>query len=73
MLFEYLQVNYSNNKMIEHPQTGAFKQILQSSIILNNVIKAVQDGDTSNISVEGKVIFISFRFFFFRGLQILYF
>ena len=58
----FIQVNYQDNKLMEHPQTGGFKLVLQSSIILNNIIKAVQDGDTSNLSDEGKVIFRATHF-----------
>jgi len=41
--------------MIEHPQTQAYKFIIQDAIIVKNIMKAVQDGDTRNIPEEAKV------------------
>jgi hypothetical protein len=41
--------------MIEHPQTQAYKLIIQDAIIVKNIMRTVQDGDTKNIPVEAKV------------------
>jgi len=41
--------------MIEHPQTQAYKFIIQDAIIVKTIMKAVQDGDTRNIPEEAKV------------------
>lgn len=51
----YVQVNFLGNKMIEHPQSRAYKFIIQDAIILRNIMKTVQDGDTTNIPEEAKV------------------
>jgi hypothetical protein len=50
-----LQVNFVGNKLVEHPQTQAYKSILQDSIIIRNISKTIQDGNTSNIPEEAKV------------------
>jgi hypothetical protein len=42
--------------MIEHPQTRAYKFIIQDAIIVKNIMRTVQDGDTRNIPEEAKVI-----------------
>lgn len=41
--------------MIEHPQTQAYKFIIQDAIIMQNIMKTVQDEDTKNIPEEAKV------------------
>jgi hypothetical protein len=41
--------------MIEHPQTQAYKFIIQDAIIVKNIMKTVQDGDTRNVPEEAKV------------------
>jgi hypothetical protein len=41
--------------MIEHPQTQAYKFIIQDAIIVKNIMRSVQDGDTWNIPEEAKV------------------
>lgn len=47
-------VNFLGNKMIEHPQAQAYKLIIQDAIIIRNIMKTVQDGDTRNIPEEAK-------------------
>jgi len=41
--------------MIEHPQTQAYKFIIQDAIIVKNIMRTVQDGDTRNVPEEAKV------------------
>jgi len=50
-----VQVNFLGNKMIEHPQTQAYKFIIQDAIIVKNIMRTVQDGDTRNVPEEAKV------------------
>jgi hypothetical protein len=50
-----LQVNFVDGSLVEHPQTRAFKNIIQDSIIIRNITKTIQDGNISNIPEEAKV------------------
>jgi hypothetical protein len=50
-----LQINFVGSKLVEHPQTQAYKYIIQDSIIIRNITKTVQDGNTDNIPEEAKV------------------
>nr|CAD7262935.1 unnamed protein product [Timema shepardi] len=49
-------VNYVDNKMMEHAQTEVYKRILQDNMVLRNVIKLVQDGNTEDLTEEGKTV-----------------
>nr|CAD7431182.1 unnamed protein product [Timema monikensis] len=49
-------VNYIDNKMMEHAQTEVYKRILQDNMVLRNVIKLVQDGNTEDLTEEGKTV-----------------
>ncbi|KAI4500568.1 hypothetical protein M0802_004530 [Mischocyttarus mexicanus] len=50
-------VNFLNGQMIEHPQSQVYKSIIQNCLILRNIIQYIQDGNTSQLSEEGKVVF----------------
>lgn len=50
-----VQVNFVNNKLVEHPQTQAYKLIIQDSIIIQNITRTIRDGDTSSLPEEAKV------------------
>jgi hypothetical protein len=50
-----LQVNFVGSKLVEHPQTQAYKFIVQDCIIIHNITKTMQDGNTSSIPEEAKV------------------
>jgi hypothetical protein len=50
-----VQVNFVANKLVEHPQTQAYKLIIQDSIIIQNITKTMRDGDTSDMPPEAKV------------------
>jgi hypothetical protein len=50
-----LQVNFVGSKLVEHPQTQVYKFIVQDCIIMQNITKTMQDGNTSNIPEEAKV------------------
>ncbi|KDR17997.1 DNA-directed RNA polymerase I subunit RPA1, partial [Zootermopsis nevadensis] len=47
-------VNFVNNKLVEHPQTQAYKLIIQDSIIIQNITRTIRDGDTSSLPEEAK-------------------
>ncbi|KAJ4440775.1 hypothetical protein ANN_10621 [Periplaneta americana] len=49
-------VNFINDKIIEHPQSKTLKAILQDSIIVQHVMKAVRDGNTENLTGEGQSV-----------------
>lgn len=48
-------VNYLDGQMIEHPQSQAYKSIIQDCLVLRNIIQTIQDGDTKKLSEEGRV------------------
>ncbi|XP_069690249.1 DNA-directed RNA polymerase I subunit RPA1-like isoform X6 [Periplaneta americana] len=49
-------VNFINDKIIEHPQSKTLKAILQDSIIVQHVMKAVRDGNTENLTGDGQSV-----------------
>nr|XP_034196000.1 DNA-directed RNA polymerase I subunit RPA1 [Osmia lignaria] len=50
-------VNFVNGQMIEHPQSQVYKSIIQDCLVLRNIIQTIQDGDTSQLPEEGKLVF----------------
>ncbi|KAF7998354.1 hypothetical protein HCN44_009752 [Aphidius gifuensis] len=49
--------NYVDGQMIEHPQTLIYKSIMEDCLILRNIIKVIQDKDTSKLSDENITLF----------------
>lgn len=52
-----MQVNFVGNKLVEHPQTQAYRLVIQDSIIIQNITKTIRDGGTSDLPAEAKVCF----------------
>ncbi|XP_043584606.1 DNA-directed RNA polymerase I subunit RPA1 [Bombus pyrosoma] len=50
-------VNFVNGQMIEHPQSQVYKSIIQDCLVLRNIIQTIQDGDTNQLTEEGKLVF----------------
>ncbi|KAK9309722.1 hypothetical protein QLX08_000714 [Tetragonisca angustula] len=50
-------VNFVNGQMVEHPQSQVYKSIIQDCLVLRNIIQTVQDGDTDQLSEEGRLVF----------------
>ncbi|KAF7381991.1 hypothetical protein HZH66_013423 [Vespula vulgaris] len=50
-------INFLHGQMIEHPQSQVYKSIIQDCLILRNIIQSIQDGDTSRLPEEGKIVF----------------
>ncbi|PNF38093.1 DNA-directed RNA polymerase I subunit RPA1, partial [Cryptotermes secundus] len=49
-------VNFVGGKLVEHPQTQAYKLIVQDCIIIQNITKTMQDGNANSIPEEAKSI-----------------
>ena len=47
-------VNVMSDQVLEHPQSQVYKAVLQDCMILNNIIQAMQDGDSSRLPDEGE-------------------
>ncbi|XP_046471345.1 DNA-directed RNA polymerase I subunit RPA1 isoform X1 [Neodiprion pinetum] len=54
-------VNYVNGQLIEHPQSQVYKAIIQDCLVLRNIIQTIQDGDTSKLPEEGRIVFEQIR------------
>ncbi|PSN44886.1 hypothetical protein C0J52_06198 [Blattella germanica] len=54
-------VKFAGNMMVEHPQSEAFKEILNDCILLHIVINSLQDDGTKTMPVEGKVLLEQIR------------
>ncbi|XP_063994065.1 DNA-directed RNA polymerase I subunit RPA1 [Diachasmimorpha longicaudata] len=54
-------VNFLDGQLIEHPQTQVYKHIMQDCLVLRNIIQTIQDGDTSQLPEEGKLVFETIR------------
>ncbi|XP_033315278.1 DNA-directed RNA polymerase I subunit RPA1 [Bombus bifarius] len=50
-------VNFVSGQMIEHPQSQVYKSIIQDCLVLRNIIQTIQDGDTNQLTEEGKLVF----------------
>jgi len=69
-------VNRSARGIVEHPQSHTLKVIMQNIVVIQNLQKAIKDGNLDQIPNEGKVNFhslrvfylYSFHFFFFQAL-----
>ncbi|XP_012272524.1 DNA-directed RNA polymerase I subunit RPA1 [Orussus abietinus] len=54
-------VNFLDDQMIEHPQSQVYKTIIQDCLVLRNIIQTIQDGSTSQLPEEGKLVFEQIR------------
>ncbi|XP_012257577.2 DNA-directed RNA polymerase I subunit RPA1 [Athalia rosae] len=54
-------VNYLQGQMIEHPQSQVYKSIIQDCLVLRNIIQTIQDGNTSQLPEEGRLVFDQIR------------
>ncbi|XP_015122909.1 DNA-directed RNA polymerase I subunit RPA1 [Diachasma alloeum] len=54
-------VNFLDGQLMEHPQTQVYKHIMQDCLVLRNIIQTIQDGDTSQLPEEGKLVFETIR------------
>ncbi|KAK0161163.1 hypothetical protein PV327_009665 [Microctonus hyperodae] len=54
-------VNYLDGQIIEHPQSQIYKLIIQDCLVLRNIIQTIQDGDTSKLPNEGRLVFDQIR------------
>ncbi|XP_011298685.1 DNA-directed RNA polymerase I subunit RPA1 [Fopius arisanus] len=54
-------VNFLDGQLLEHPQTQVYKHIMQDCLVLRNIIQTIQDGDTSQLPEEGKLVFETIR------------
>ncbi|CAG5085409.1 Similar to Polr1a: DNA-directed RNA polymerase I subunit RPA1 (Mus musculus) [Cotesia congregata] len=54
-------INKLKNQIIEHPQNQAYKSILSDCLVIKNIIKVVQDGDTRNLPQEGVQVYKDVR------------
>ncbi|XP_046828533.1 DNA-directed RNA polymerase I subunit RPA1 isoform X2 [Vespa crabro] len=50
-------INFLHGQMIEHPQSQVYKSIIQDCLILRNIIQSIQDGNTSRLPEEGRMVF----------------
>lgn len=44
-----------NGAMVDNPQSYSYKQVLQDVVVIQSVVKAMQDGTQDNLNDEGKV------------------
>jgi hypothetical protein len=51
----FLQVNKTARGVVEHPQSYTLKLIMQHKIVIQNLQKAITDGNLDQIPDEGKV------------------
>ncbi|XP_071449900.1 DNA-directed RNA polymerase I subunit RPA1 isoform X2 [Hetaerina americana] len=49
-------IQYFNNKVIEPPQSATYKSIIQDSMVLLHLAKAVQEGGMENLTQEAKEV-----------------
>lgn len=54
-------VNILDSQLVEHPQTQVYRSIMMNCVTINNIIKAIQDGDTNQLSEAGLLVFNSTR------------
>lgn len=62
-----MQVNKTTRGMVEHPQSYTLKLIVQHKIVIENLQRAITDGNLDQIPDEGKVR----DFWYFTALKIL--
>lgn len=48
---------FVHNEMMENPQSQAYKAIVHDCMIINNIVKSIKDGDTSQLSEDARVKF----------------